>query len=462
MRKISNSKVQNHKTKMTGRQAAVAVLNNFKPQAGNVGRSLENVCKHTDERAVAPEIILGLLRNLLLIDTIIEKCANVRSERGEKRLGNIIRVGVYELVFMPTQAEYAILNEAVGQARDAVGQKRAGFVNAILRSVQRGIASRLTKMEQANQRRVVPHDEHSGCLFNIDILPAPANQVEYLSVLFSLPDWLVIRWVSNFGFEQAKEICGGCNRKAAIYLRPNTLKISAGELESKLKENGIDAAMVNEAGMVRVEHSGDVAKLPGFEEGLFVVQDITASLAVKALGPMAGQRVLDICAAPGTKTTQLAELMGDKGQIVATDIEEARLEKIRENRDRLGMSCIDIVKYGQLTDYAKDGFDAILIDAPCSNTGVLGKRPEARYRITAKAIEQISNTQYEILDKSAGYLKAGGKICYSTCSIEPEENDRIVNLFLKVNKGFELLDSKLTLPSSSHDGGYYAVLALEK
>jgi len=191
------------------------------------------------------------------------------------------------------------------------------------------------------------------------------------------------------------------------------------------------------------------------------VQDLSASQAVRALDPQPGWTVLDLCSAPGTKTTQLAELTRDAGTILATDIDPARLERVQENITRLGLKSIAIIPYTQFEQGTVGPFDAILIDAPCSNTGVLARRVEARFRIEPEAVEGLAATQRALLEKAATLLKPAGRICYSTCSIQKTEDQQLVRGFLAAHRKFALTQEQLILPSANafdHDGAYIAVL----
>jgi len=210
--------------------------------------------------------------------------------------------------------------------------------------------------------------------------------------------------------------------------------------------------------MIRLKSPRAITELPGFKEGLFTVQDITASLAVRLLNPHREWKILDLCAAPGTKTTQLAELTEDSAKIFATDIDAERLKSVKENTSRLGITSVNILPYEQLLN---SKFDSVLLDVPCSNTGVLAKRVEARYRINPKAIEKLTKTQYDLLTTAAKLLKPKGKICYSTCSIQKRENNELINKFLQESADFELESELFTLPSVDgfdRDGGYVAVI----
>ena len=215
--------------------------------------------------------------------------------------------------------------------------------------------------------------------------------------------------------------------------------------------------------MVRLNKSGNIAELKAFKEGLFTIQDITSSRVVPLLNPQPNWKVFDICAAPGTKTTQIAELIDDKGLIIATDKDNTKLAKLDENIKRLGIKSVRIMDYetflktsGQFTPA-----DAVLLDVPCSNTGVLARRPEVRLRITPDKIRELAQTQSQLLKLAASSLSAGGRICYSTCSILNQENGDVVNAFIKQQPVFSLEKENLFLPSAGtydFDGGYAAIL----
>jgi len=253
------------------------------------------------------------------------------------------------------------------------------------------------------------------------------------------------------------------------------LKTTTQEVAKKFRQTDIDFEIVDfrcsmpdarrvssienqESSMIRVKSPRTITELPGFTEGLFTVQDITASQAVRMLDPQPNWTILDLCAAPGTKTTQLAEATGDSATIVATDIDSERLKKVRENTNRLGIKSIEVVPYEELPN---SKFDCVLLDVPCSNTGVLARRIEARYRVKPDAIKKMTETQSELLNTAASMLKPHGKICYSTCSIQKDENRGLINDFLQKSRNFELKSENLTLPSAEHfdhDGGYTAIL----
>ena len=286
------------------------------------------------------------------------------------------------------------------------------------------------------------------------------NPAAYLANAFSLPAWLTKDWINNLTYQTAYDVCLASNTPPKIYIRPNTLISNTQKISDILTKNDILHEITPDNSAIMLNAPAAINSLPGLAEGLFTIQDITASLPVKALNPKPGENILDLCAAPGTKTTQLAELMNNTGSITATDINKKRLPKLHQNIKRLKIDIIKVVDYETLINL-KQKFDVILIDAPCSNTGVLAKRTEARHNISQKFIRQLTQTQQNLLDIAAKMTKPNAKICYSTCSIQKNENQDIINAFLKNNPAFKLEEQKLSLPNAKNinsDGGFYAIL----
>jgi 16S rRNA (cytosine967-C5)-methyltransferase len=445
------------------RGIAAEVLAKSRKQKKFAGELLEFYPQLT-ERPRATDLVFGVIRNRVLIDLVIEKVSGRLIEHIPSRILNILRVGVYELIYCPQEVEYAIVSEAVENTKHITNAKQAGFVNAVLRKTQKHIINRGSRLDQAQPRNTIPQTMDTGCEFDIEILPErDASPLEYLNIGFSLPGWLVESWLAEYGVEQTREICFAINRRPGIYLRPNLLRTTAEELSGKLKADGFDCEIIPTAQMIKPASPGSITSLPGFDEGLFTIQDLSAAQAVRLLNPQPGWTILDLCAAPGTKTTQLAELSGAKAKIIATDINGGRLEMVRENINRLGLSdCVTTIEYPALDGFFReDGFDCVLVDAPCSNTGVLARRPEVRHRLKKSSINELAAVQIELLSKAADMLKPHGVICYSTCSIQPRENSLLVKQFLKGHTGFGLREEKLVLPSArrpDHDGAYTAIV----
>ncbi len=299
-----------------------------------------------------------------------------------------------------------------------------------------------------------------------DVFPPPETDLAgYITAAFGLPEWLITRWSVRFYADQMLQMAKWFDLRQPLTLRVNPLKITRDELLAEMRDAATgDPTTLLEAGdrpeSIRYEGPFRIVDLPGFADGRFTVQDETAMSAAALLDPQPGERVLDLCAAPGTKTTHLAELMKGEGSIVATDVDLGRLRKIEENADRLGFSSMiqPLVIREDLSELPEGPFDAILIDVPCSNTGVLGKRPEVRSRITPEDIDELVVTQKKLLDAAASLVAPGGRIVYSTCSVEPEENSGVVTQFLQKSSDFELVETQEFIPGSPSDGGYQVLL----
>ncbi len=299
-----------------------------------------------------------------------------------------------------------------------------------------------------------------------EVFPPPETDLPgYITAAFGLPAWLVTRWSTRFSPDQLLRMAKWFDLRQPLSLRVNPLKTTRDELLAKMRTaTAEEPTTLLEAGdrpeSIRYEGPFRIVDLPGFTDGCFTVQDETAMSAAALLAPQPGERVLDLCAAPGTKTTHLAELMKGEGSIVATDVDLGRLRRIEENADRLGFSSMiqPLVIREDLSELPEGPFDAILIDVPCSNTGVLGKRPEVRSRITPEDIDELVTTQKKLLDAAATLVAPGGRIVYSTCSVEPEENSGVVTQFLQKSTNFELVETQEFIPGDPTDGGYQVLL----
>jgi len=442
----------------SARTVTVQVLNRCDPERNYAGPVLDKLLGKTQQRQQATDLVFGTLRNRRAIDRVVTTFSGRPVQRISPHLLNIIRVGVYELIYAPATEEYAIVNEAVEHAKAATGKKQAGFVNAVLRQVLRHIKNRSVPLEYAGARRALPQASMTGCEFDTDFLPDPDSAPDgYLSVAFSLPGWLVSDWLEESGRERTRQICAASNRRPSIYIRPNRMKVTPQELAERLASAGVQTEIVEDR-MIRLKSPEAVKNLPGFAKGEFAVQDITTSQPVRLLNPQPNWKILDLCAAPGAKTTQLAELTDDSARIFATDIDARRLNMIKENISRLGAKSVQIVRYHEIQN---SKFDAVLVDVPCSNTGVLARRVEARYRLSPKAVDRLVKTQCELLEKAANLVTPKGRVCYSTCSIQRQENNALVSDFLRDHPNFEIETEGLILPSAEGfdcDGGYTAIL----
>lgn len=364
------------------------------------------------DRRLFTELVYGVLRWRGQIDWIIDKHIKYKPDRITL---NILRLGVYQLIYLDKIPPYAAINETV----ELVGRhkKNVKFVNAVLRSIQRAGKENL----------------HFPNLEN--------TPIQYLSVRYSFPTWLSKRWLDRYELDWLIAFCAASNQIAPTSIRTNTLKIDRAELIKILAVDEIEtekSRYVPEG--IRLLERSSVVELDAHIQGLFQVQDESAMLVAHVLNPQPGEIVFDVCAAPGGKTTHIAQLMGNKGQIFAFDISQSKLDLVDQNCARLGISIVktavaDATEKGALP---RAMADRILVDVPCSGFGTLRRHPDIRWNKSKRQIFQLSELQLKIIRNASKALKPGGIMVYSTCTIEPEENEKVVEKFLAMNSEFAI------------------------
>ena len=426
-------------------------------------RALENPRLLAADRRLVAELVYGSIRHRLTLDTLLERFSKTRLDRLDYPVLEILRTALYQIVFLDRIPPAAAVNEAVQLTKTMHFKSAGGFVNAVLRNAVRDIEDRAAE-KAAAVRRAVYRRAGSWCNFRSEILPsAEKSPAEFIACAHSHPVWLVERWLKRYGAEETAALCRADNDVPVITVRVNSLKTTAADVLARFTEAGVWAEPGNLPVSIRLPSHVRVDELPGFAEGLFVVQDEGAMLVAPFLGVQPGQKVLDLCAAPGGKTTHLAEIMGDRGEITAMDLSAERVKMIEENCRRLGLSCVrtvtaDAARPEGLPEALRGTFDAVLLDAPCSNTGVLARRPEARWRLDPEAIAECAARQGVLLRAALSAAKPGAAVVYSTCAIEPEENEAVVRAALAETQGLGLEEEKLLLPRASVGGGYMARL----
>lgn len=416
------------------------------------------------DRGLAMELAYGVVRRRATLDVLLAECVSRPRENVEDDLWTLLQLGVYQLLFLTSIPDHAAVHETVELARSAGSSRWCGMVNGVLRSVSRLLDDAEASVAAAD---AIPLTAGRFRRLTKPLLPDPVSQsVEYFSRAFGFPEWLVERWWERSSWDELVQRGFWFNTPPPVWLRSNALKTSAEELIPQLQAD--DATLpVLDAGPLResvcAAESRPIANLPAFAAGLFTVQDLSAMHVVDLLDPQPGERILDLCAAPGGKTTHIAERMRNTGEIIATDVAADRLARVCENANRLGVSIVETRLINRdLTNLPRGRFDAILVDAPCSNTGVLGKRPDARWRIQPADLVELSRQQRQLLNAVARQLRPGGRLVYSTCSIEPEENETVVNLFLADQPGFRLEREVFHQPGQPADGGYAALIKASK
>jgi 16S rRNA (cytosine967-C5)-methyltransferase len=453
------------------RECAFVVLSEYKHSGRFVSALLEpffrsDALAAPDERRLAVELTHGIVRREATLDAILRPHVNRPRHRVEGELWTLLQLGAYQLVFLESIPAYAAVNETVALAK-AIGRERwAGLLNGVLRNVQRSLTDQIQSQPDA---AAVPISAGRYRRLDRAVFTEPATDpAGYFADAFSFPRWLANRWHTRFGFEELCRLGFWFDRPPSLSLRVNCLKATRDELMRSLEESGVPAVPGGLAESIRLEGTARADALPGFVEGHFSVQDESAMLAVERLAPQPGEAILDLCAAPGTKTTHIAERMQNRGTIIATDIRPDRLERVAENCARLGISIVTPVLLSEsaflssdaapAVDLSRELFDAILADVPCSNSGVLGKRPEARWRITPSEINELAVRQAQLLESASHRLRPGGRIVYSTCSIEPEENEQVVRAVLQRQRELSLVEEWHKVPGCPADGGYQALL----
>ena len=363
------------------------------------------------------EIVYGVTTWKLTIDEIIKKHSKIKIKKISLWIINILRMGIYQIVFLDKIPKSAAVNESVKLAKKYGNRGAVSFTNAVLRNIEKNDYKEL---------------------FNIK------EKSEQISKTTSMPLWIVEKLVNQKGEINAEQICNNSNLKPNLTIRINNLKIVNQEFKDKLQEQNIEYEETEYDNFLILKKQKNIENLTLFKNGYFTIQDLSAGLVAKSLNPKENDRVLDCCSAPGGKTTYLAEMMNNKGYIEAWDIYEHRLKLVEENCNRLGIDIVHtkLKDSTQLDSNYIENFDKILLDVPCLGIGVIKRKPDIKWQRKPEDIEEISKIQFQILETCSKYLKKSGKLVYSTCSILEEENQNIIEKFLKHNKEFEFEDNK--------------------
>ena len=460
-----------HRDSHDARKIALEALGLLRRKALFVQNSLDEIARKrhipSGELALAMELALGVVRHRLTLRHLLTPFLRGRWGNFKPELRDVLLLGAYQLVYLERVPDFAAVSKTVELAKRVGGRRAGGLTNAVLRELLRHRRPGDVVPADVEPTHRVETGRDTFVSFDTPILPDPASDpVAYLSAATSHPTWLVGRWVKRYGRDSAERICRYGMMRPEIFLRPNRLRIEPAALVDRLAEENADAALDVDHGLVHLGHGTPLTGLTAFVEGLFQPQDPTAKSVVDFARPQPGQLVLDLCAAPGTKCTYAAELMADRGVIVAADQTQARVAMIEENVRRLGISIVRACLASEAASRLQHAgaLDVIFVDVPCSNTGVLARRPEARYRLRPDSPEKLSRKQQELLEQAAALAGPKTRIVYSTCSIEAEENARVIEAFCYRNRDFRVQNSRLILPDAGpgplgwHDGGFMSVL----
>ena len=410
---------------MDAREAALLTLNTCQRQGGWSDGALKKQLAagglEGREAALATQLCFGVVQNQLLLDFYLSKFSNIPLRRMESKVVQALRLGLYQMLFLSRIPQSAAVNSSVELTRTHCKNPRApGMVNAILRSLQRNL----------NQLPTIPQND-------------PA---EYLSILYSHPVWLVEELLPLLGSEGTAEYLQANNSQPPITAMVNTTRATTQQVAQLLAEPGVEVTSHPWLkGCLILNKTGNLERLDAYQQGLFYVQDPASRLMALASGAAPGMRVLDVCAAPGGKSFAAAIQMENQGEVISSDLHPHKKKLIQAGADRLGLSIIKpMTADGKVRrEEWVSAFDLVLVDAPCSGLGVIRKKPDIRYK-DPEPLADLPQVQEAILENAAGYVKPGGVLMYSTCTILPRENGEIVAAFLK--KHPEFVREAFTLP----------------
>ncbi len=364
------------------------------------------------ERSQVREYVQNILRRRSYLDFIIDEFSSIKVDEMKPRLKNVLRLGLYELLFMGGTPDYATINESVELIKYTLGSKAGDLVNAILRNIQRDIKN----------------------------LPKPAfkDRTKLIATTFSHPEWMVKRWVKRFGEREAFQLMQANNQRPNYYVRVNNLRTKTSNFKLRMEKLDIEFEESEWLpGYFKVDSVAPFISKGLLKKGICLVQDIAAGFAPTILEPMPGETIYDLCAAPGTKSIVMSDMMEATGSITAVDVNPDRLELLAQSAMDYHAENIRI-RQDDVTELNLKLADGVLLDAPCTGTGVLSKRADLRWKRTEEELENSIKLQEELLDEAANHVTRGGRLVYSTCSIEPEENWEQIQKFLDKYDNYEL------------------------
>ena len=410
----SQSLIPNPPIMQNPRQLAFLALRDIHRRGAFTDVALDRVLRTTKlnsaDRRLVTDLVYGTVRRSRSLDALIDQLGKKKAHQQPPDLRTILHLGLYQLRYQERIPPSAAVNTTVELAKENGFKGLAGVVNGLLRQYERLATS-------------------SG-----EPLQLPVEPVERLGVLHSFPDWIIQIWLEQLGVEETEQLCEWFNQSPTIDLRVNILRVSIEDVETAMQSAGVDVRRVPPLPQALrvVGGTGAIQQLPGFSEGWWTIQDSSAQLVSHLLNPQRGDVVIDACAAPGGKTTHIAELMADEGKIWACDAKASRLKKLKENAQRLQLKSIQICtgdsrNFSQFTNSA----DSVLLDAPCSGLGTLHRRPDIRWRITPETVHELSILQGELLEQAATWVKPGGVLVYATCTLHPQENEGVIQPFLE-------------------------------
>ena len=425
---------------MTARELAVNML--YKIEVGEaysnmtLDKELNKNELSREDKALTSQIFYGVLTWKLTIDEIIKRYSSIRLKKISPWILNILRIAIYQIVWLDKIPVSAAVNESVNLAKKYGHQASANFTNAILRKIEK---NELDKLLDSLKSKFL-------------------TDGEIISITTSHPEWLVDELLKEYDAKFVTALLDANNITPETTLRVNTLKTTKNELKKLLELKKIKYEDGNLPDSIFAKRIND------FDSPLYVVQDEAAQLACIMLEPKEGEQVLDACSAPGGKTTYIAQLMKNKGSIDAWDIHEHRVNLVKDVANKMGISIINAKEYDATIydTYCFEKYDRVLLDVPCSGIGVIRKKPEIKWTRQESDIEELIEVQKRILDNCSRYVKSGGVLLYSTCTVLKKENEEQIRNFLSQHTEFELVEEKKLYPHIDKTDGFYIAKLLKK
>lgn len=409
------------------RQIALEILLKYKQEQSYLNLTINSYFNNhnlsREQKDFITRVVYGTVQNMLYLEYLLEPFIKVRVKAFEKML---LLMSMYQHIYMDQIPDYAIVNEAVALAKRKKGIKTSQFINAVLKNAM-------------NQQR------------SLDEL----DDIQRLSIETSHPLWMVKMFIKQYGLEETKKICYANNEVPYKTARVNTLKTNREDIlkSEKWKKGELSEDCLYYSG-------GNIAYTKEFKDGFLTIQDESSQLVARLLNPQPHDYVLDMCCAPGSKTSHLAALMNNRGKIDAYDLYEHKVPLVEKQMKRLGVEIVDVKAFDSthLIDiYPKNTFDKILLDGPCSGLGVLARKPEIKYHDSSK-MDEIIKIQEKLLENAYFLLKNHGRIVYSTCTINKKENEKQIELFIKNHLDMKVIEEKTILPYQYHSDGFYMCL----
>lgn len=393
-------------------------------------KTLQQVALTAPDKRLFTELVYGTVRRQRTLDALIDQLGKKKSYQQHPNLRLILHLGLYQLRYLSQIPVSAAVNTTVDLAKRNGFANLSGVVNGLLRQYVRLREELATKSSIA----IAAH--------SCDPLVLPVEPVDRLGVLYSYPNWMIEVWLKQFGEVETEQLCQWMNKSPSIDLRVNQRLASIDEVESAFKQAQVQTTRISFLPhALRLEcHSGPIQDLPGFQLGWWVVQDGSAQLVTYLLEPQPGEVIIDACAAPGGKTTHIADFMHDQGLVWACDKTPSRLRKLEQNRDRLQLQSIRIqTGDSRAFTHFQNRADRVLLDAPCSGLGTLHRHADARWRQTPDRVVELAQLQTELLNQAATWVKPNGVLVYATCTLHPAENEHQIDRFLSTHPNWKLM-----------------------